>query len=296
MTRSELTERISDHFDKLSPQLRLAARHVLENPDAVAMLSMRKLAADAGVRPSTMVRLARVFGFDGFNDFREPFLHPIRYQRGGYMERVRGLQRREDSGTGRRKLFLELLDSDEKNLRRAFEETGEAELSASVDLLNKTSRIFVLGLRACHPIAYAFHYASRLITDKSTLLGVAGFEAGDELRMMKSGDVLLAISFDPYTRETVRAVDFANDHGGKVIAMTDSLASPIARRAQHTLLMAIDGPSFFPSVASGVTLAHALVSAMAAAGGKKALTAIAESESQLAAFDAYWAGVKGATA
>ncbi|NNF78676.1 MAG: MurR/RpiR family transcriptional regulator, partial [Rhizobiales bacterium] len=49
----DLIDRLSENYPQLSPQLRLAAKHVLDQPEDVALKSMRSVAADAGVAPST---------------------------------------------------------------------------------------------------------------------------------------------------------------------------------------------------------------------------------------------------
>ena len=59
MDFATLSKRIAETFPRLSLRLQRAARHVLESPDDMALMSMRGLAASAAVHPSTMVRLAR---------------------------------------------------------------------------------------------------------------------------------------------------------------------------------------------------------------------------------------------
>ena len=61
-------QRLEDAFPGLSPQLRQAARFVLDRPEDVALHSMRQLASRAGVHPSTMVRLARAPDYPGYID------------------------------------------------------------------------------------------------------------------------------------------------------------------------------------------------------------------------------------
>ena len=58
-------------------QVERAAAYVLDNPGEIAVNSMRTLADAAGVKPNTLVRMARAVGFDGYEDFREP-LHSTR--------------------------------------------------------------------------------------------------------------------------------------------------------------------------------------------------------------------------
>jgi len=63
MDYAEFAQNLAERYPSLSPQLRLAARHVLDRPDDVALMSMRGIAADAGVHPTTLTRLARALDF-----------------------------------------------------------------------------------------------------------------------------------------------------------------------------------------------------------------------------------------
>ena len=76
-----VTGRIEAAFPDLSPRLRQAARYVIDRPDEVALSSMRRVAAGAGVHPSTMVRLARALAFPGYGALREPFRQHLRGER-----------------------------------------------------------------------------------------------------------------------------------------------------------------------------------------------------------------------
>ena len=46
---------LREQFGELSAQLQSGARHLLDHPSEVPLLSMRKIAADAGVQPATLV-------------------------------------------------------------------------------------------------------------------------------------------------------------------------------------------------------------------------------------------------
>ena len=137
-------------------------------------------------------------------------------------------------------------------------------------------------------MAFFFHYVYRLFRSNAVLLeGHAGTFA-DDLRALGSGDVMLAISVEPYTVETVKAVEYAKGQGAAAVVLTDSLVSPLAESADHVLIVNNETPSFFHSVAPAIAVAEALIVLMVAEGGSPALAAIAKSESQLADFDAYW--------
>lgn len=282
-----LVHRVAEIFPGLSPELRRAARFVLDRPEDVALLSMRGLARDAGVHPSTMVRLARAAGFDGYGHFREPFRLRLRDQPLGYVERVRDLQARVEERAVPR-LLAEAQAAVDANLRGTFAELDEATVQAITETLVGSRRVFVIGLRSCYPVAFCFHYAYRMFRRSVHLLDGGGGTFADDLRDVGAGDAILAVSVEPYTSETVRAVAYAKTQGSTVVALTDAVLSPLAAHADHALLVRREGPSFFGSLAAALAVAEALIVLLVANGGNAALEAIERSERQLEEFEAYW--------
>src|SRR4029077_19387893 len=77
----------------------------------------------------------------------------------------------------------------------------------------------------------------------------AGGTGVDAMRTMGKEDVLIAVSIEPYTRQTLHAVEFAAERKVGIIALTDSCLSPIARLAATSIIVATGSPSFFQTLA-----------------------------------------------
>lgn len=285
MDYATLSKALADGFPSLSPQLQLAARHVLDRPDDVALMSMRGLAANAGVHPTTMVRLARRFDFQSFNDFRRLFQKRLRGHPSDYTRRARDLQKHAG---GAQDLVAAVMEKGLANLRQSFEVNGAERFQRAAENIIAGRRVYIAGLRSCYPVAFYFHYIYRVFRDNGVLLHGQGGTFSDELRNFTAADVVVAISFEPYSKETVAAVEFARARGGGAVALTDSLISPLARGADNVLLIENESPSFFHSVAPAMSAVEALVALMVADGGPAALKAIGDSETQLNQVDAYW--------
>src|SRR5690606_6988724 len=116
---------------------------------------------------------------------------------------------------------------------------------------------------ACHPVAFGFVYLYRLMRHSVLLLDGSGGALEMQHRALADGDALLAISFAPYSREALLAVEAARAAGCRILAMTDSLSSPLALQAEECLLFDTRSPSFFPSAAAGLALAENLVALLA---------------------------------
>ena len=78
---SELMDELGQRYNNLSPQLRLAARYVMDNPQDVSISSVRALSDAASVKPNSlkpcaMVQLIFQIASDGFRKFVKKAICP----------------------------------------------------------------------------------------------------------------------------------------------------------------------------------------------------------------------------
>ena len=248
MDFTAISRRIAETFPRLSPRLQRAARYVLDKADDVGLMSRRRLAAGAGVHPSTMVRLARAFDFDSYGGFREPFQQRLGVCSAGSLERARDLQAR-GAGGATSKLIADFLSTDGANLHEAFDANGGAALVASAGAMAAARRLYVVGLGGCFPVAFLFHYVYCVFRGNAVLLDGRGGTFAEDLRTVGAGDVMFAISVEPDADERVRAVGYTKCQGGSAVVLTDSLVSPLAKNADHVLIVRTESASFFHSMA-----------------------------------------------
>ncbi len=275
----------------LSPQLRQAARYLIERPDEIAFTSMRQLAERAGVQPATMVRLAQAVGFDGYEALREPFRDALRQQPTGFGQRARNLLARTGRRSGGRalsQLANEMVAADRENLSLSLEAIGADELAEAARVLSGARRVYIVGQRSLFPAAFYVHYACSMFRNNLILLDGNGGTFADGMRGISDEDAMLVFSFDPYSRGTIEAAAYGAERGAAIVAITDSLVSPLSALTRHMLLVGTDTPALFKSVVPAIAVSQVLVAQILAQGGQEALTRVAEAEEQLDSFGAYW--------
>ncbi len=74
--------------------------------------------------------------------------------------------------------------------------------------------------------------------------------------------MLFGISFPRYSKRTLSAMKYARDRGARVIALTDSQLSPLARVAGDVLLARSDMASFVDSLVAPLSVINALIVAV----------------------------------
>jgi DNA-binding MurR/RpiR family transcriptional regulator len=278
-----LRETLRSRFDDFSPALQQAARFVLDRPTEVVTGSMRSVSAASGIAPSNLLRFAQTLGYDGWPALKADLVHEMGLGASHpYGERAQSLVRRGKD----KRLAAELFAAQRANLEATERHSGEL-LQKSAALLAKAGHVHVAGFRACFPVAYSFVYLYRLFRDTVSLLDGMGGSLEMQARAIKAHDALLVVSFAPYSREALDCARAAQAAGAKVIALTDSAASPLSLVADETILFATHSPSFFPSVASALAVAEALIEALLSLAGEGVVKKLTQAEMQLFESGAY---------
>lgn len=269
-------------YAQLSPQFQAGARYLVDHPDEVAVSSMRSIAARAKVQSSALVRLAQQLGFAGWPELKAIFVERLRGGQAGYAAKAGAL-----AGRGS-ELVSEVFAVQQRNLAATDNaNANHAALQAAAGMLATASRVHVAGFRAAHPIAYTFHYLYRLLRPSVQLLSGQGGTLEMDLRALQAGEAVLVASFAPYSSEALLVANSARQAGCLVVAISDSAMSPLALQADASIVIAVDSPSFFPSIVAGIAIVESLAELLVARAGPPAVKAIGAAETQLRELGAY---------
>lgn len=272
-SQEEVIARLLDGFEDLPGQLQLCARYIIDHPHEIGLQSMRTLAANAEVQPNSFVRLARQLGFEGYDALRERFRDFVRGGIGSSPDRVRWLQQMDREG-GSTAIFGSMAAACLENTEKMFAQQSVQDLERAVDLMINARRVYVLGLGLAYPLAYNFWYVARMGFDHFVLTPRHGSLPSDDLIRMDERDCLLAMTFQPYRRDTLAAVQRAKQAGAKVIGVTDSSAAALCREADLGLVSPTHTPQFFHSNSAVTALLESLCALLVVRGGDEASAAV----------------------
>ncbi|KQM61406.1 MULTISPECIES: MurR/RpiR family transcriptional regulator [unclassified Sphingomonas] len=267
-TAAELRQTILDRHDGLSKRLQHVARYVLDHPDDMALQPLSVIAARSGTQPSTIVRFAKSLGFTGAGPMQRLLRDSLLAKNAslGYGERVHQFTAAVDQSVsehGVGSLIDEFTEGDILALQNTRLTIGQDGLADAVALIRKAQIVHVVGMRRAFPVAAYLAYAVPQAGKPTVLIDGVGGLTFQQFRAMSPRDLLIAISYNSYAPETVSAVEAAAAAGTKILAISDSLASPIARHATQTLVVRESEVRGFRSLAASLCVAQALVVGLA---------------------------------
>ncbi len=258
MMHNDLLQHIQSKMGEFSKGQRAIAAYMSDHYDKAAFMTASKLGATVGVSESTVVRFASEIGYEGYPELQHAMQEMIR-------NKLTAVQRMEvtNEQIGSGDVLEKVLNSDIEKIRRTLEKTSKQDFAQAVDAIIGAKTIYIMGGRSASSLAGFLYFYFNLIFPHVKLVSTnSASEVFEQILRIGEGDVLVAVSFPRYSKRTVRASNYASKSGAKVVAITDSEASPLAANADHLLLARSDMASFVDSLVAPLSLINALIIAV----------------------------------
>ncbi|PZU89999.1 MAG: RpiR family transcriptional regulator [Shinella sp.] len=218
-------ERLLEVSSSLPKRLRQCADYVAANQDRIAVSTVAEMAEGAGVQPSAFMRFCQIMGFSGFSEMQRLFRDSYVGGWPDYATRLDHLREKgKESGGG---LLAEFVEAGRASLESLLKTVDPHDLDEAVSILAKADIIHIIGLRRSFPVASYLAYAFEKMKVPAMLHSAVG--KLDNQSAIRPGDAVLAITFSPYTTETVDLVTTARSRDIPVVALTDTAVSSLRK-------------------------------------------------------------------
>jgi DNA-binding MurR/RpiR family transcriptional regulator len=252
----DLGERVSARLATLTPAELRVADVVLDQRQMVAFGTVADVAREAGAGAATVVRLAAKLGFDGFSDLQDQVRDELARQLRPAAERIREPAANDPIGWH--------LAVETENVRASLEGITPEVLSQVVDHFADLGRaIVILSGDASTGIGRQLAIELGALRPGVALVGGNPVVVAQRLALLHEGDVVVALDVRRYDRWVVEAVDRARGGGRWILALTDSVVSPLAAAADATVVVRAASPGPFDSHTGTLAVCSLVVAATA---------------------------------
>jgi DNA-binding MurR/RpiR family transcriptional regulator len=238
----------------LSPSQRKIADYLARHYRTAAAQTAAQLAATLETSEATVIRLALRLGYRGYPDLRRQ-LHDMIHDD---LTSIELLERPLQAARKDRDTLASVVRSQMTQMR-AVADLSRDDVARVVKGLSAAPRVYVTGHRASASAAAFFGYwLAKVHADVVTLTSGGSLEY-DAFRSVPAGAWMVGIAFPRYPRETVELVDFAREERMMVAAVTDSVLSPLAKRADVVLALPTEPVSFVDAACAVQALLAAIL-------------------------------------
>lgn len=258
MAEADVLTRIRERTDKMSKGHRAIAYFILEHYDQAVFMTAAKLGETLGISESTVVRFASGIGYGGYPQFQKALEDCVK-SRLGRVQRMDAKYSRSSQS----EILTSVMTADMEKLQHTIDNLDPQAFDTAVDTILWAQTVYVMGLRSNEPLAGFLQFYLNMIRGNVVLLNTTSVsETFEQMIHISERDCFIGISFPRYSMRTLKAMEFANDRNAKVIAITDSVNSPMNLYSSCNLLARSDMVSIVDSLVAPLSVINALVVAI----------------------------------
>jgi len=256
----EFQTRLVEISKTLPKRLRQCADYIAQNTDRISISTVADLSVAAGVQPSAFMRFCQEMGFSGYSQMQRLFRDQQSRGMPDYSTRLDNM--RANGRDTPSALLAEFVEAGRSSLEKLTTSIDIPALEHAVDLLSKTPMIHAIGLNRAFPVATYFAYAFEKMDVPIFLHDLVG--KLDHRHAIRAGDVLIAVSFAPYSEETLDLAHYALAQKCHVVSITDAINSPLCQPDMTALVVSEIDVGAFRALSASLSLATALSVAVGA--------------------------------
>jgi len=234
-------ERITRHYQSLSPSFKKIADFILTSHQRAAFMSASRMAKHLGVDVATVTRFSQQIGYDGYvellREIQETVLAEMREARAPVVSRLETAQ-----GP-----FAQTLWRDWANLEKTIQNLRLEDAEEAVQALKAAEKIYIVSEGAGAGLALSAGSYLRMIKPHVIVLVQGAFDLALALKGIGPEDVIIGIGYTNYAYAATRALEHARKAGAKSIGLIAQADCPIGPVADLLFACSVTEEGYLPS-------------------------------------------------
>ncbi|WP_216830326.1 MurR/RpiR family transcriptional regulator [Alkalihalobacterium elongatum] len=254
---SIVIEKLKASNKKITKSQKLVADYFLKNAEKVTYMTANQIGMEVGVSETTVIRFALSLGYKRFSDFQEDFRNEVIGDRTVQRLQKANLEFENNSP------LTSSFKKDIENLEKTLSHINEDEFNEFISLLCKAKKIFIIGFRSSMADAFYLAFSLNAMLGNVKPITNTGMDLEDCLQTADEESVIIAFSYPRYTTFTLESVHYLKEEKKcTIVAITDSIHSPIIPHSDFVFLTEIDSYTPKDSHVAGIAFSNAIISAV----------------------------------
>jgi DNA-binding MurR/RpiR family transcriptional regulator len=265
--RGPFSAQLLESMDALTASERSVARVILADYPMSGLESVATLAAKASVSSPTVLRLVAKLGFSGWPQFQAALRDEVAQRLASPLALY---DQRRDVAKVREAEYAETVFV--RALEESFSRLKPEVLDDAVSMLtDPKARIHVVGGRFSTALGVYFATHLQMLRSQVSAISEIPIHRSNAILDMGRNDIVVALDFRRYQRDTIEFGQAAADMGARIILLTDPWLSPLVNSAKLVLTVETTSPSPFDSFVSALGVLELLIHRIAESVGDDSL-------------------------
>lgn len=251
--KKDILNYLETNYSSYSKSFKKIIDFIKHNQSIVSFISINELAKETGTSPATVTRFSKNLGFKGYPEFQKIFQKEVEKET-SHMKDFKESIAETETKSG---ILKKVIEDNIELLEEIDLDAVERQLDQAVEWIKSSRKLFILGARGSYALAYYLYFMLKEFREDVELMISGASDFTDRLLYSKKEDLLITISFHPYTNFTCQITEFFKEQGNKVITITDKKDSTLGNMSDLVITSKNGGKAY--TFVPGIVILNALL-------------------------------------
>lgn len=265
MYHIELKNKIRSNYKKLPRNQKKIADFFVENFDKIPFSNVQDISKATDVSVASVVRFSQRIGFIGFSELRDEISSNLQNQlkNNDKFSLIENADLNDD-------IFTSVANQEIKNINETLKFIERENFKVAVDLIFRADHIYTAGLGISFLLSRILAYQLNQVGIKASHFRHDDTLFLEQALFLKKDDLVIVLSFPPYSKETIDMAKFVYGSDIKVISITNKLSAPATFYSNLSLIVKSENMLFTNSLSAISVLINAMATECALRDKKRA--------------------------
>lgn len=256
-TKEDFIQVLQSRQDSFTGVHRKLATYLINHFVEVAFMKAQQWAAEVGTSEVSAIRFVRFLGYKGYTEFSEKLQQIVRNE----MTMTAYAELTVRKGRVGMDILMDIIKAEERNFNELIAKYSPQVISEIVNLLHKTDRIVVVGLRSSASLAeYCSYMLIRALSKEVITLKYGGVNAFDALLPWEGKEVVaVTFGYPRYSTRTLEIVEHIKNLQWPVISITNDELSPLVPLSDHVIYAPAHSVAFTDSMGAASVMINTII-------------------------------------
>ena len=232
--------RLREYKETLTSTETAIAEYIEENSSLASKLTVRELAEKTFASPSTIVRLCRKLGFEGYNDFQKELMVDLAIVKDGNEDHSEfSFDKNEDVNS-----IIQKIQSNSINIiQDSIKLLDDASIIEVADRLYEARNVLLFGIGASYYVSRDL-YLKLLRLNKPTVSNEDYHSMLLATMNSSKDDLAFVFSYSGNTKEMIKCMEHLKENGTTIVSITRFTPTELSKMADIPLYVASTEPIF----------------------------------------------------
>lgn len=255
--KEDFIRHVQSKQDSYTNVYRKLATYVINNFIDVAFMKAQQWAAEVDTSEISVIRFVRFLGYKGYLEFAENIQQIIRNE----MTMVKYTELSTKIKRDKTNVLMDIIKAEERNFNELITKYSPHVMSNVIDLLDKTEKVVIIGLRSSAALAdYCSYMFTRSLAKEVITINNGGVHTFESFLPWEGKDVVVIVfGYPRYPAMTLEIMSHLRNLNWPIISITNDELSPCVPLSDYVIYAPSHSVAFTDSMGAASIIINTII-------------------------------------